>query len=215
MTTSWTQSASEIIRSALEHLQVIDAVQTVSPEDQSVCLRALDGLLKELPAFGYVWPEYKIDQSVSWSSGTPSYVTLPTDFLAFPFVRRSDGVQLVEFDVTQWLGLTTGERATTAEMPTHFYLSGSTLLLYPIPTADPVIKLSYQSKNDDAGGSSVPDFPQYWINALPWGVAYECRLKFGVPMDIRAEVKSTWGEKLDKLLKFSTPLNEISFEVRD
>jgi len=215
MTTSWTQSASEIVRSALEHMQVIDAVQTVSPEDQSICLRALDGLLKELPTFGYLWPEYKIDQSVSWSGGTPSYVTLPTDFLAFPFVRRSDGVQLVEFDTTEWLALTTTERAATAAMPTNFYLSGSTLLLYPIPTADPVIKLSYQSKNDDAGGSSVPDFPQFWMNSLPFGVAYECCLKFGVPIDIRAEIKARWGEKLDKMLKYSTPLNSISFEVRD
>lgn len=215
MTTSWAQTAGELVRSALEHMQIIDAGEVPSGADNAVCLRALDGLLKELPSFGYLWPEYKVDQSVSWSSGTPSYVTLPTDFLAFPFVRISDGSSLIEFDITQWLALDATQRASTATKPTHFYLSGSTLLFYPIPTADPVVKLSYQSKMDDANNSSIPDIPQSWLNALPFGIAYECRLKYGVPADVRAELKQSWEEKLLQLMRYTTPLNAISFEVRD
>lgn len=191
---------------------VVTATETPSAEDQAVCLRALNGLLKELPVYGYQWPEYK-EGALSWSGLTPSTVALPTDFYGFPTIRRGDGERLVELSPAEWLALP--DRTETAEKPTHFYVSGASVTLWPIPTADPVLTCAYQGKVSDADGSTVPDIPQSWYAALAWGIAYECRLKFQLPADLRAEIAGEWKERRAYLLASACPTGPIEFTVAD
>ena len=215
MATAWALSVSEIIRSALEHMGVITATETPSAEDQAVCLKALNGLLKELPVYGYQWPEYVEGVALTWSSLTPSTVTLPTNFYGFPTIRRADGVVLTEYSPAEWVEVDATTRAQTAEKPTHFYVSGATVTFWPIPTADPQATANYQAKVSDAESAGAIDVPQSWYNALPWGVAYECRLKYQLPMDLRAEIAAEWKEKRAYLLANSTPTGPVDFSVAD
>lgn len=215
MATSWAQTASEIAKSALEHMGIIAAGETPSADDTDVCLRALNGLMKELPIYGYQWPEYRQDQAITWSSGTPSTVNMPVDFYGFPFLRRSDGVALAEITPAAWLSMDAVTRAQTAPKPTGFYISGSVVTLWPIPTADPGLTANYQSKMDDAVLAAQPDIPQSWLGPLAFGVAYECRLKFVVPVDIRSEIVREWELKRALLLESAAPTALISFSVSD
>lgn len=213
MPTSWAQASSEMIRSALEHMQVIDAVQTPSAEDSATCLKALNGLLKELPVYGYLWPEYREGVAVSWTSGAD--VTLPDDFYGFPYFRRSDGVPLIELTPARWAEMDATTRAQTAEKPTHFYVSGTTATLWPIPTTNPGLTLNYQSKADDAASAVTPDVPQSWHNALPWGIAAECWMKFGVPPMLGEVIEMKWAQKLRLLLASAAPTGPVDFSVAD
>ena len=212
MATSWAQTSGEIVRSALEHMGVIDAVATPSAEDAAVCLRALNGVLKELPIYGYQWPEYQEGVPVTWVSGAD--VTLPADFYGFPLIRRSDGVILREFTAIEWANMDVGARAQTGT-PEAFYRLGTTATLWPIPDTDPGLKIDYQSIVSDAAIASQPDMPQAWMNALPWGVASECWMKFQVPMDRGQIIESKWGVKLQQLLMISAPDSPIEFTVAD
>lgn len=215
MATAWALTTTEMISSALEHLGVVTATETPSAEDHAVCLKALNGLLKELPVYGYQWPEYVEGVAVSWSSLTPSVVALPSDFYGFPSLRRGDGVQLSEFSPAQWAEVDTTTRSQTSESPSHFYVSGSSVTLWPIPTVSPSLKCNYQAKASDATGAAIADIPQSWYAALAWGIAYECRLKFAAPMDIRAEIAAEWKERRAYLLANSAPTGPIDFSVAD
>lgn len=215
MATAWALTASEMISSALEHLGVITATEAPSAEDHAVCLKALSGLLKELPIYGYQWPEYVEGAALSWSSLTPSVVALPAAFYGFPSLRRGDGVRLVEFSPAQWAEVDTATRAQTAYSPTHFYVSGSSVTLWPIPKSDPLLTCAYQAKASDATGAAIADIPQSWYAALALGIAYECRLKFAAPMDIRAEIAAEWKERRAYLLANSAPTGPIEFSVSD
>lgn len=212
MATSWALTSSQIIRSALEHMGVIDAVGTPSAEDSAACLRALNGLLKELPAYGYLWPEYREAVAVPWVSGAT--VTLPSDFYGFPLMKRSDGVILREFTPAEWANMDAGSRAQTG-VPEAFYRLGTTATLWPVPSTDPGLTLDYQSIISDAAGAAQPDMPQAWLNALPWGVAAECWMKYQVPMDRGQIIETKWGVKLQQLLAISAPDAPIEFTVAD
>lgn len=212
MSTSWAQASSEIVRSALEHMGVIDPVGTPSAEDSAACLRALNGLLKELPAYGYNWPEYREGVPVTWVSGAD--VTLPPGFYGFPLIRRSDGTILREYTSIEWANMDAGARAQTGT-PQAFYRIGATATLWPIPDTDPGLQIDYQSIVSDASGAAVPDVPQTWMSALPWGVASDCWMKFQVPMERGQIIETKWGVKLQQLLAASAPDAPIEFTVAD
>lgn len=213
MSTTWAQASSDIIRSALEHMGVIDGVQTPSAEDSAVCLRALNGLLKELPAFGYLWPEYRQGVAVPWVSG--ANVTLPSDFYGFPLMKRADGGILREMTPAEWAEMSTVDRAQTASAPTAVVYIGTTATLWPVPVTDPGLTLNYQAIISDATGAVVPDIPQSWHNALPYGVAAESWLKFSVPADVGQMLEIKWGVKLKQLLAHAAPTGPIDFSVAD
>ena len=212
MSTSWALSSSQIIRSALEHMGVVDAVTTPSAEDSAVCLRALNGLLKELPTYGYLWPEYREGVAVSWVSGAT--VTLPSDFYGFPLMKRSDGVILREFTPAEWADMDASSRAQSG-VPEAFYRLGTTATLWPIPSTDPGLTLDYQSIVSDAVSAAQPDMPQVWLNGLAWGIAAECWMKYQVPMDRGQIIETKWGVKLQQLLSISAPDAPIEFTVAD
>lgn len=213
MATTWTETANEICRDALEHIGAVGAGDTVSAEDYVLALRALDSVLKELPLFGYHWPKLSGEATLTWSVLTPQTVSLPADYYNYPVVW-ADGVPLGQIPHSTWVAMT--DRDAEAEKPTHFYVSPSkTLHFWPIPTQDPVATIQYQKIVDDAVGASAPDVLQFWINPLGYGVADELGLKFDVPQAKRVEIAQRWAAKRDRALENSIAYEPISFTVAD
>lgn len=213
MSTTWAQTAGEICRSALELMGVISAVETPSAEDTSVCMRALNGLLKELPSLGYLWPEYRTGVAVSWTSG--AVVTLPTDYHDFPLMRRADGEILRQLTAIEWANMDAATRAQTAEKPSAFFVQGTSATLWPVPTTAPGLVLDYLSIISDAAANAQPDMPQSWHHALGWGVASECWLKFSVPAELGAQIDMKWQGRASRLLAMAAENAPIEFTVAD
>jgi hypothetical protein len=217
MATSWTLTANQICRDALEHLGAAGEGETVSAGDQNLALRALDAVLKELPLSGYSWPKLSGEVALAWNSVSPQAVTLPTDYYAYPAAWKTvndELVPLTQIPHAEWV--TMAGKENEAQEPTHFYISPSKVLhFWPEPTQDPGAKLQYQKIVDDAQATSAPDMPQYWINALGYGVASELRFKFGIDTQKRNEIKMQWEEKKTFCLANSIPSEPISFSVAD
>lgn len=217
MPTSWTLTAGQICRDALEHLQIVGAGETVTAEDQVTALRGLDAVLKELPLSGYSWPKLSGEVALTWSVGTPQTASLPADYYNYPVVwKAGDGetVLLTQIPHAEWVKML--DRDATAEQPTHFYISPAKVLhFWPVPTVDPEATLQYQKIVDDSAATSAPDIPQYWLNALGWGVADEISMKFGVAQPLRVEVNQRWTAKKGIALQSSIPSEPISFSVDD
>jgi len=215
MSTTWTLSADQICTDALQHLGVLGEGEAASGGDMAIALRALDGVLKELPLSGYSWPKLSGEVALVWVSGQT--IALPADYYAYPVVWRTvtgSKTLLVQYTHAQWIALIGRALATGA--PTGFYISPDKLVyFYPTPTVDPVATLQYQKIVDDASLTLSPDLPQYWVNPLGYGVANELALKYGAPQDKRVEIAQRWAFKRDKALESSIASEVISFGVAD
>jgi hypothetical protein len=214
MTTSWTLTAAEICTDALEHMGILSDGETASSGDMQTALKALNGVLKELPLIGYLWPALSAEASLTWTAGQT--VSLPADYYAYPVVwSQATGtkVQLVQLNHAQWLATPNRDAKGST---THFYVDPlGALHLWPVPPVDPVLTIQYQRIVSDAASTTSPSLPQYWINPLGYGVANELVLKFGVPQDKRVEIAQRWGVKRDRALESSIGSEVICFSVVD
>lgn len=215
MSTTWTRTATQICIDALQHLNVLGSGETASAGDMQLALGALDAILKELPLSGYAWPQLSGEVAMTYAAAQT--MALPADYFAYPVAWKTvNGYQvpLTQIPHAIWIGMQ--DRTATADAVTHFYVSpDKAFYLWPVPAADPVVTLQYQKIVPDAVGSATPTIPQYWLNALGYGVANELALKFGLPQDRRVEIAQRWAAKHDKALEFSIPSETITFQVAD
>lgn len=214
MATAWSLTATEICTDALEHLGAIGDGETPSASDLQTCLRGLDGVLKELPTFGYHWPKLSGESALTWTG--VQYMALPTDYYNFPVAWKTvDGkkVPLSQITHAQWVRML--DRTATGDV-THFYISpDSKFYVWPMPDADPAVSLQYLRILDDAAIGSTPDVMQIWKNPLGYGVANEVAMKFGASSDRRQEVAARWIDKRDRALESSQAYEQITFEVQE
>jgi len=97
-------------------------------------------------------------------------------------------------------------------------LSSGTLSFFPrFVDGDRVIELTIQRPFEDFDSATdTPDFPQSWIRALIWGLAYELAPDYGVPKDERAALwKEVYGPGmiLDQAKESDTEYGSVFFEV--
>ena len=215
MSTNWTLAASDICSDALQHLGIIGAGETPSSQDMNTCLRALDGILKGLPLIGYNWPKVSSETALVWTG--VQTMALPTDYYSYPVVwilYLGNKVPLKQISHAYWVNMQ--NRATTAAVPTSFYIDPSnTLYLWPVPPTDPVASIQYQRLVTDAVQVSTPDMQQHWLNPLGLGVAHEVALKFGVDQAARQEIEKRWLAKRIGALENSIPSEVITISVSD
>ncbi len=217
MSTSWTLTAGEIIKGALETCNAIGIGEPIAPEDSEVCMRALNGLIKELPIHGIGW--FKVtstDASITWSIGTPSVVSVPADFFGVPVLKFTDanGV-LKELRQITKAEYETRDRTKEAQYPQEFYLApDSSIFLLPVPTQDPVLKLSYQAIADDAALTVTPDIQQAFLSSFQDWLAEKISLKFA-PSELRPEITQRAMMARTLIMQWSTETAPISFQVFD
>ena len=215
MATAWTLTAQGICNDALEHLNVLGSGATATAPDMQLALKALDGVLKELPLFGYVWPKLSGEVALTWGGTGVQTIALPADYYGYPVAWKllnGQRVPLKEIPHGDWVQML--DRATTGPV-THFYISPARVsYLYPTPTAaDPTVTLQYQKIVDDAATTTSPDVLQFWINPLGYGVANEMKFKFGLSKSERDDIERMWSMKRSLALASSISSAPISFEV--
>lgn len=215
MATAWTLAAAEICTDALEHLGVIGDGEPATGGDMQTALRALDAILKELPLVGYSWPKLSSEAALTWTTGQT--IALPTDYYGYPTAWKTvngQKVPLTQIPHAQWVAMPT--RSSVTGEPHSFYIGpDKALYLYPTPTVNPSVSLQYQKLVDNADQMAQPDIPQYWLNALGYGVAHELAFKFSVPPAKAAAIEQRWMAKRATALESSIASEPISFEVRD
>lgn len=214
MTSSWTLAAAEVCTDALEHLGVIGAGEAPSGDDMQLALRALNAVLKELPLAGYAWPKLSTEAVLPWAGGQA--MPLPVDYFGAAVVwRLIDGRKrlLTQIAHARWTQM---DDRTATGAPSHFYIGPDNVLrLWPAPDADPAVSLQYQRIVSDADGTVQPDVPQFWLNALGYGVANELLLKYDTPDSKAQAISGRWQAKRAAALEHSIESAPICFEVRE
>ena len=218
MTTAWTLTAEEICRDALEHLGVVGAMETVNASDQQIALKALDGVLKELPLYGYVWPKLSGEVALTWGGAGAQTMVLPADYYNFPAAWKllnGQRMPLTPIAHADWVQMT--NRAATGPV-THFYISPANVFyMYPTPNeaTDPAVTLQYQRIVDDAVASLTADVLQTMKNPLGYGVANELKFKFMLDKVDRDDIERTWGMKRGMAIESALSFTPISVAVQD
>jgi hypothetical protein len=213
---AWTLTTLQVIRGALELCQVVGVGETIDDDDTDLCMRSLDGVIKELPLHGYSWPEVTpVPVAVTWVSGNS--VTPPTDYFGVPTLKFTDAssnkVELLQLPKAEWELL---KLSQTAQYPTHWYQAPDlTFKLWPTPTQNPGLELTYQGIIPDLVLTSTPTIQQQYLNTLQYLLADEISLKYGVARDIRQELGVRAAYKKNLMVQWATDLAPISISVVD
>lgn len=220
MPTAWTQTALDVIQGALQLCQAVGVGENVSDEDASVCMTSLDGIMKELPIQGFSWPQITpAPVALTWNIVTPGIVTPPTDFFGSPVIKRTDTngslIELQRVPKQYWEALI-NTTPTTAIYPQYFYLASDlSIRLWPVPTVNPALSMSYQSIIPDLVRTSPPAIQQQYLNGLQFILADEISLKYGVPGDVRQELAARATQKRMMMQAWAVDLGPIEMQVND
>ena len=214
----WNLTTLGVIKGALQLCQAIGVGETVNDNDASLCMTALDGLLKELPIHGFQRPRISSTPvAVTWSALDPGVANPPGDYFGAPLLKftaaNGEKRQLRQVAKAEWETLDT---TATAAYPEIVYVSPDlTFNLWPTPTQNPGLTLSYQSILPDlmlAGGTGLE---QQYVNLLQFMLADEISLKYGVSPGDRAEIAARATQKKFMMLQWATDQGPICITVDD
>lgn len=225
MSTSYTLPTQEILTDALELMGVVGAGQTASAEDYGVVLRSLQNILKELPIHGLTWPKVTAPPvTLAWSSLLPGQVSMPVDYFGSPSFTRSqynavDRTAVIVVSKADYDLLTQeyiDPLANPSLEPQRIYIAPNNIgYLWPVPSKDPLLRMTYQAITNDAVLSMTTDVAQTWSAGLGLWVAYEASPKFGVDMPTRADIQARFMMRRALMLQFAAETAPITFGVWD
>lgn len=217
MATTWTLMTQEVIADALQELGVLGAGQTASASDYDVCLRGLQNVLKEMPLHGLSWPKITAAPvALAWSGASPATVAMPADYFGVPVVSFSDAAAQINLNVIPKATFDGLEQGKTGAYPTCIYIAPNNVgYLWPIPTTNPNLRISYQAITLDAAMLAVPDVAQSWVGGLTLWLAHEVAAKFGVPPAERQDIERRYMMRRALMLSYATETAPICFGVRD
>lgn len=218
MATAWTLSAQDIITDALQITEVLGAGEVASADDYAVGLTALQNILKELPLHGVSWPKITVTPTaLVWSSGTPAQVAMPADYFGVPVVSHtvnSANVDLAVMTKVEYDALTEPGKVST--YPQAIYIAPNNIgYLWPVPSANPGLSITYQAIAVDATLAAQPDVMQAWLGGLGLWVAFEISPKFGVDLQKRADIANRFIAKRRMMLSYAAESAPIRFAVAD
>lgn len=216
MATAWTLSAQSIIVDALQIAEIIGAGETPSADDYNVCLTALQNILKELPLHGVSWPKITVAPvTLAWSSGTPAQITLPVDYFGQPniyYILNSVNVDLEIINKATYDTIQQPDYVSTYAQ--KCYIAPNNIgYLWPVPSANPNLKMTYQAIVPDASLATQPDVVQAWMGGLGLWVAFEISPKFGVDLQKRADIANRFIAKRRMMLAYAAESAPIVSQV--
>ena len=210
MTTTYTITRDQIIVSALRKLGVVEPGDTSSTIDANLVTNAAQSLnlmVKQWMTEGIkLWTVADITlplvaAQTSYTIGS-SGCDLTTDRplrLIYAVLRNTAAtpdidipMQIISKQEYSMLGskFSTG---TTNSVYLNPGVSTSTLKVFPTPDSSTatnyqLILTVQQPISDISSSSTVPNFPNEWMNALVWGLADQIAIEFGLPVNHRQEV---------------------------
>jgi hypothetical protein len=216
LSTPWTLTSQQIVRGALELCNAISGAEPIGAEDYEVCMRALNGIFKELPLHGISWPRISNNATdITWSSLTPSQFAPPSDYFGVPVLKYTtpsgSPMLLTHISKPQFDEL---DNTKTGQYPQKFYVAPDlTFNLWPTPTLDPGLKLSYQSVITDASVTQTPDIQAAYLNGMQYWVANEVMLKFDTPIELRRDIAAMFLQKKMMMVQWGVDMAPIFHTV--
>ena len=219
----------EVIKGALRILGVIGQGETPDAAQIADGAEALNILVKAWEIEGM--PVWAIKTQVIipvagdgvYDIGTGATVNIPKPeriYQAFYTTTATNiSINMVPMSQEQYWSLSNRSQQGT---PTQYYWDDKNttgnLYLYLVPDAgfasDNTITILYQAPFADFDSSTdLPDFPQYWLRALKYGLADEISLEYGYPSKDRQELMLRAEKYKEDALSFVQEESSYHFQV--
>jgi len=236
MSSNYSITRDQIIITALRKLGAVEPQDTASTIDANIvtnCAQALNLMVKQWMTEGIkLWTVTEINfplvlNQTSYTAG-PSLCDITTDKplrIIQAWVRNT----VVTPDIDIPLNIISrqeynmlGSKFSTGTANSIYLNPGvttSTIKLFLTPDASAVATYTVymvvqRPINDISSASSIPDFPNEWMQALVWGLADQLALEYGLPVNHRQEVLLKAEKYRDLLMEWDIE-NESTFFTPD
>lgn len=229
-TVSYTQNRNEIIRSAYEIIGVATDGEALNGDDIDVAQAALNVMIKAWIAHGLqLWK--RNTKSITLTAATSTY-TLGTGGTVASSIRPlriiecdrldSSGIEvpMTKLSLSGYSDLP--NKSSTGIPVNYFYdptLTVGTLTVWPVPdatiAAEYTIEITYQSPMEDlTSGTDNVDFPQYWEEAIIYGLAERLAPRSALDLNERVLLKQEAKASLDLAMSFDVEDDSIYFQPK-
>lgn len=182
---AWNLPLASFVSRVLQKCGVLASSETASAADYALVLDVINGTIKALHADGLLWWAVNTEP-MDFASGVDA-LPVPLDFSEAVFaywVGAAGRVRLIErgeyeaiFDKTQ------------DGTPEVLFVDGEVLRLWPVPSADGTLRLTYQREIADAEGIAPLAIPPSIVKPMVDLIAAEVLPYFGVPMAAAARLE--------------------------
>lgn len=182
---AWNLPLASFVSRVLQKCGVLDPGETADAADSTLVMDTINGTLKALHADGLLWWAVSTEP-VAFVAGQADKL-VPLNFAEAVFaywVGAAGRVRLIErgeyeaiFDKTQ------------GGTPELLFVDDGLLRLWPIPSAEGVLRLTYQREIADAEGVQPLAIPPSLVKPMVDLVAAEVLPYFGVPAAISARLE--------------------------
>lgn len=218
MSVSWTLTSERIADKAIEKCGRLGVGKSASPEDRALAMEALNGILKELPIYGFQWPVVEDSQTTISLVANVSPTALPTDYRGqlVAKVVGSEGyeTELNLMTLAEWMQVK--DKDLTADYPTDGYVDQSNQLwTWPVQNQAVSLNSVYQKVIDDTVAGSPPEIGNPFILGLAYGVAAEIGDEFGVSDNKINRFEGKWVVARSRGMMATMGKAKMTLEVDD
>lgn len=234
MSSNYSITRDQIILTALRKIGVVEPGDTSATIDANIvtnCAQALNLMVKQWMTEGIkLWTV--TDYTLTLVASQTEYIIGPSgpDLVADKPLRLIQGL-IRNISVTPYVDTplqilskqeytTLGSKFSTGIANSVYLNPGTTstsvkLFLTPdtsTTTNYQVILTCQRPINDISSSSSIPDFPNEWMQALVWGLADQLSLEFGLPINHRQEVMLRAEKYKDQLMDWDVEYESTFFQ---
>lgn len=198
---NWTLLRERLCDKAMEKCGALGLGETPEPEDRSLCLEALDSVLKNMIWHGYTWAKSLVSTAtpLAFTSGLTN-IALPQDFYQVVRVKYVDATGVNEIAITlltadEWDDIV--DKSYAGPFPIQGFIDNfNKLWTWPVVNQNVTVNLYYQGIVANTVAGSVVDLDSPWMLALPYGIACEVGDEFGVSDKKMARFEAKWAYQL-------------------
>jgi hypothetical protein len=217
--TTFSMTSSQIENAALRKLAVLGDGQSPSATQTTNARQALNAMLKAFMAKGmplWVISEYDITPTATrtYTIGVSQTVNIPAPLkIVQCLLVNNDTDTATPMEVKTHYDYNLLSALENTGVPTSFWYEPlnqtGVLHVWPTPDTDTIadceFRIVYQKPFQDmVNDSDTLDFPQWWQEAIIYGLASRLAPEFGVPLPDRQLIKKEAHDALEDALSFGT-----------
>jgi hypothetical protein len=215
--TTFNLTSDQLATAAMRKLAVLGDGQSPSTTQLANGTQALNVMLKTFTAKGmplWVMSEYDLTLTAINSYTFSAATNIPAPIKVTQAILIDEtGVTSIPLNIRTHYDFNLLPITDTTGTPTNYWYEplNQTGVLHVWPTPDTysisnrVIRLVYQRPHFDmVSGTDTLDFPQWWMEAVIYGLAYRLSPEFGIPLQDRQLIAKEADYFLTEALSFGT-----------
>lgn len=215
--TTFSMTGDQLVNASLRKLAVLGDGQSPTATQLSTGTQALNAMIKTFMVKGmplWVVTEYSLTLTATrtYTMGVGQTTNIPAPLKIYQArLSNSDTESVVPLQMKSHYDYNLLSSTTADGTPNSFYYEPKNQTgvfhLYPTPDsdniADAVVIITYQKPFEDmVSGTDTLDFPQWWHEAVIYGLAHRLSPEYGVPLLDRKELATEAEYFLQEALSF-------------